>query len=134
MRDLRKNANRVRIALCLGIEVYNTILTKLEEAEKVSVYLIEEIETDLTELEELIKTTTRELGSPSSALVKVDVLGFQPGERSKGMIVLRYNLMEKLGLSLGIKPNFTTIRNIATAMRFDLGGENALIFGQIQRS
>ena len=134
MQDLRQTANRVRIALYLGIETFDKIAIALEIAESKSVFLIEEVEKDLTELENLSTVLTTELSSPNSALTQADVLRFAEGQRAKGMIILQYNLIQKLANTLGLRPNLEIVENIAAAMGFTLGNTNSLIFGQIQRS
>jgi len=134
MQDLRQTANRVRMALYLGIEMFDKIVVALEIAENKSVFLIEEVEKDLTQLEKLSTQLTTELSSPNSALTRADVLQFAEGQRAKGMIILQYNLIQKLANTLGLKPNLEIVENIATAMGFVLGNTTNLIFGQIQRS
>jgi len=134
MQDLRQTANRVRMALYLGIEMFDEVVIALEVAESTSIFLIEEVEKDLTQLEKLSTQLTAELSSANSALTQADVLRFAEGQRAKGMIILQYNLIQKLANTLGLKPNLEIVENIAAAMGFVLGNTNNPIFGQIQRS
>lgn len=134
MSELRDNANRVRVALNLGIEKFDDILKALEIAKVKSVYLIEEVEKDLKKIEDLELKIAAELESPNSALRKAAVLEFVEGQRAKGMIIRQYNLMKKLGNTLGIKPDLSIIRDIAKAMNFELDSHLPGIFGSIVRS
>ena len=134
MQDLRQTANRVRVALCLGIEMFDLLLKALEEVKLKSTYLIEEVDKDLIKLEALELTIAIELESPNSALSRADVLEWVPGQRAKGMIIRQFNLMKKLGNTLGVKPNLDAIKDTANGMGFNLGDTNDSIFGQIQRS
>ena len=133
MSELRNNANRVRVALYLGIEMFDPILQALEAAKAKSVYLMEEVEKDLAKLEKLELVIAAELESPNSALSKADVLEFVEGQRAKGMIIRQYNLVKKLGNTLGIEPNLEIIKNIAFAMNFNLDS-SPVLYGILQRS
>ena len=133
MQDLLQTANRVCAALCLGIEMFDKIVIALEEVKLKSTFLREQVDKDLIKLEALELIIATELESPNSALSRADVLEWVPGQRAKGMIIRQFNLMKKLGNTLGIKPNLEAIKDTANGMGFTLGYQ-ALIFGQIQRS
>lgn len=132
MTSLREDANRVRIALYLEAASFDEVLTALKDAEKTSVFLIEQVRKDLDKLESLAVKLEAELSSPNSALTRADVLHFAEGQRAKGMIIMQYNLMKKLGDDLNIAPNLKTIESIAYSMGFVLG--QPIFFGRIQRS
>lgn len=134
MSNLLDTANKVRVALYLGIESFDKILAVLTVVKAKSVYLWEEVEKDLKKLEELELKVAAELESPNSALKKAAVLEFVEGQRAKGMIIRQYNLVKKLGNTLGIKPNLSTIRDTANAMNFDLGDNSPSFIGTIQRN
>ncbi|MDP8933777.1 MAG: hypothetical protein M3N42_06435 [Cyanobacteriota bacterium] len=133
MSELRNTANRVRVALNLGIEMFDSILEALEVAKAKSIYLMEEVEKDLVKLEKLDEKIAAELESPNSALSKADVLEFVEGQRAKGMIIRQYNLVKKLGQTLGIQPNLEIIQNTAFAMNFNLDS-SPILYGNLQRS
>ena len=113
--------------------MFDDILAALEAAKAKSIYLIEEVEKDLKKLEELEIKISTELESPNSALKKAAVLEFGEGQRAKGMIIRQYNLVIKLGNTLGIEPNLEIIKNIAYAMNFTLDS-TPTFYGNIVRS
>ncbi|MHC5825218.1 MAG: hypothetical protein ACYT04_57565, partial [Nostoc sp.] len=81
------------------------IWQRLDRIEQKSDYLVEQtlqIMADFALIERAIAT---ERSSVNSSLIRADVLEWQPGSRSSGMLIQRDDLIEKLRYQLGLPPS-----------------------------
>ncbi|MEH2384909.1 MAG: hypothetical protein V7K14_03760 [Nostoc sp.] len=81
------------------------IWQRLDRIEQRSDFLVQQtlqIMTDFILVERAIAT---ERSSVNSSLIRADVLEWQPGSRSSGMLIQRDDLIEKLRYQLGLPPS-----------------------------
>jgi len=106
--------NRILEALNLSQESIPDVIAAIEAINNIPTLdppdaLATVVEGYLTELEALSEAIGVEFSSASSALIKVDVLEYERGQRAKGMLIQKRDLMAKISRLLGIEPNFAPL-------------------------
>lgn len=80
------------------------IWERLDNIETESEILVTQFQAILTNLTTIETAIISERSSPNGALIRADVLEWQPGSRTSGMTTQRDDLIEKLRMRLGLPP------------------------------
>ncbi|MCC5640628.1 hypothetical protein LC593_33315 [Nostoc sp. CHAB 5844] len=81
------------------------IWARLDKIEQKSEFLVNQILQIMTDFETVERAIINERSSPNSALKKADVLEWETGSRTSGMMAQRDDLIEKLRYQLGLPPS-----------------------------
>ena len=125
MTLLTSDISRILDALNLSQEAVPDIVAAIEAINAVEGIdppdgLATAIDGYLTELETLNEAIGREFSSASAALIKVDVLEYEQGQRARGMLIQKRDLMGKISRLLGIEANFAPLYDQFEALNIPL--------------
>jgi hypothetical protein len=111
------DAHRVNHFLNLPPElVATTIAPRLDVLTTLSPVVVDEVLTLLTNLTALETSLQTEAGSVDFALIKLDVIEFQPGQRTAGILLQSLNLINRLATIIGVKANTSSITTLLSGM------------------
>jgi hypothetical protein len=112
------DAYRINHFLNLPPEIVpTTIQPKLDQLTTIGwTVVIDEVLTLLTNLTALEASLQTEAGSTDFALIQVDVIKFQPGQRTAGILLQSLNLINRLATIIGIAANTSNLSTMLSGM------------------
>jgi hypothetical protein len=111
------DAYRINRFIGLAPELVVTQITpRMDALTALSPAVVDDVLDLLAKLSTLEATLQTEAGSVDFALIKLDVIEFQPGQRTAGILLQSLALLKRLGKIMGIPADVSSITAFLSAM------------------